>query len=149
MTLFEDLRQALRQICGAMGMSGIAATVVPLVVLGVALNIAALNAVESMRNERHPDCGHAALRSATRTELKVMRAVVVSTLKKIGDGQRRWCSAQGWMSDRQTGSTGVRHGGWLCLDRSKQQRSLRRDDWEQFRSQNGDCVCAVLKRTPQ
>ena len=106
MTLFEDLRQALREICGAMGMSGVAATVVPLVVLGVGLNIAALNAVESMRNERHPDCGHAALRSATRTELKVMRAVVVSTLKKIGDGQRRWCSAQGWMSDRQTGSTG-------------------------------------------
>jgi hypothetical protein len=106
MTLFEDLRQALREICRAMGMSGVAATVVPLVVLGVGLNIAALNAVESMRNERHPGCGHAALRSATRTELKVMRAVVVSTLKKIGDGQRRWCSAQGWMSDRQTGSTG-------------------------------------------
>lgn len=106
MTLFEDLRQALREICRAMGMSGMAATVVPLVVLGVGLNIAALYAVESMRNERHPDCGHMALRSATRTELKVMRAVVVSTLKKIGDGQRRWCSAQEWMSDRQTGSTG-------------------------------------------
>jgi hypothetical protein len=105
MTLFEDLRQALREICRAMGMSGVAATVVPLVVLGVGLNIAALNAVESMRNERHSDCGHAALRSATRTELKVMRAVVVSTLKKIGDGQRR-CSAQGWMSDRETGNTG-------------------------------------------
>ena len=106
MTLFEDLRQALREICRAMGMSGVAATVVPLVVLGVGLNIAALNAVESMRNKRHSDCGHAALRSATRTELKVMRAVVVSTLKKIGGGQRRWCSAQGWMSDRQAGSTG-------------------------------------------
>jgi hypothetical protein len=100
MTLFEDLRQALREICRAMGMSGVAATVVPLVVLGVGLNIAALNAVESMRNKSHPDCAHAALRTATRTELKVMRAVVVSTLKKIGDAQRRWCSAQG------TGSTG-------------------------------------------
>ena len=106
MTLFEDLRQALREICGAMGMTGVAATVVPLIVLGVGLNIAALNAVESMRNKSHPDCAHAALRSATRTELKVMRAVVVSTLKKIGDGQRRWCSAQGWLSDRQTGSAG-------------------------------------------
>ena len=41
--------------------------------------------MEYVRNERHP--GHryvrTALRSATRTELKVMRTVVVSTLKKI------------------------------------------------------------------
>ena len=44
MTLFEDLRLALRQICRAIGLSGTAATVVPLVVLGVALNIAALSA---------------------------------------------------------------------------------------------------------
>jgi hypothetical protein len=95
MTLFEDLRQALREICKAVGMSGAAATVVPLVVLGVGLNIAALNAVQSMRNQRHPDYGHTALLSATRTELKVMRAVVVSTLKKIGDDQRKWCLAQG------------------------------------------------------
>ena len=29
MTLFEDLRQALREICRAIGMSGAAATVVP------------------------------------------------------------------------------------------------------------------------
>ena len=53
MTMLDDLRLALRQICGAMGLSGTAATVVPLVVLGVALNVAALSAMEYMRNERH------------------------------------------------------------------------------------------------
>jgi hypothetical protein len=90
MTQLEDLRLALRQICRAIGLSGTAATVVPLVVLGVALNIAALSAMEYMRNERHPCKVHnrTELRSAARTELKVMRTVLVSTLKKIGGGQR-------------------------------------------------------------
>lgn len=106
MMLFEDLRLALRQICRAMGLSGTAATVVPLVVLGVALNIAALSAVESMRNEKHLGHRHAALRSAARTEMKVMKAVVVSTLKKMGDGRRRLCLARQWMMDRQAEFTG-------------------------------------------
>jgi hypothetical protein len=108
MTLFEDWRLALRQICAAIGLSGTAATVVPLVVLGVALNIAALNAMEYMRNERHPCKAHdrTELRSAARTELKVVKAVLTSTLKKIGDGQRRWCVAQQWVMDRETRVTG-------------------------------------------
>jgi hypothetical protein len=101
MTLFEDFRLALRQICQAIGMSGTAATVVPLVVLGVALNIAALSATKYMRNERHPGHGHTALRCAAQTEMKVMRTVLVPTLKKIGNGQRRWCLARQWMKDRQ------------------------------------------------
>jgi hypothetical protein len=106
MMLLEDLRQALRQICEAMGLSGTTATVAPLVVLGVALNIAALSAVESIRSQRHPGHVQTALRSATQTELKVVRAVVVSTLKKIDDGRRRWCLAQQWIKDRQTKITG-------------------------------------------
>jgi hypothetical protein len=108
MTQFEDLRLALRQICRAIGLSGTAATVVPLVVLGVALNIAALSAMEYIRNERHPGQGHTALRCAAQTEVKVMRTVLVSTLKKIGDGQRRWCLAQQWIRDRQTEITRYR-----------------------------------------
>jgi hypothetical protein len=108
MTVFEDFRLALRQICQAIGMSGTAATVVPLVVLGVALNIAALSATRYIRNERHPGHGHTALRCAAQTEAKVMRTVLVSTLKKIGNGQRRWCVAQQWMRDRQTEITRYR-----------------------------------------
>ena len=38
MMMLEDLRLALRQICQAMGLPGNAATVVSLIVLGVALN---------------------------------------------------------------------------------------------------------------
>jgi len=102
MTLFEDFRLALRQICQAIGMSSTAATVVPLVVLGVVLNIAALSATEYMRNEGHSGHGHTALRCAAQTEMKIMRTVLVSTLKKIGNSQRRWCLAQQWMRDRQT-----------------------------------------------
>jgi hypothetical protein len=103
-TLLEDLRLALRQICRAIGLPGTAATVVPLVVLGVALNIVALGAVEYVRMGGHPRHGHGrtALRSAARTELKVVKAVLTSTLKKIGDGQRRWCLAQQRVMDSQT-----------------------------------------------
>ncbi len=100
MTQLEDLRLALRQICRALGLSGTAATVVPLVVLGIALNIVALNVVQGMRH-KHAVNGTAVLRGAARTELRVMKTVLISTLKKIGDGQRRWCVAEQWVADRQ------------------------------------------------
>jgi hypothetical protein len=106
MTLFEDLRLALRQICAAIGLSGTAATVVPLIVLGVAMNMAALSAMEFMRNEKHPKNGPIALRDAVRTEVKVMRTVLTSTIKKISDNKRRWCVAQQWVMDRKTEVTG-------------------------------------------
>jgi hypothetical protein len=106
MTLFEDVRLGLREICQTFGLSGTAATVIPLVVLGAALNIAALSAVRSVHHERRSACGHAVLRSAAQTEIKVVRAMVTSTLKKIGDGQRRWCLTQQRMRDRQTEMTG-------------------------------------------
>ena len=102
MTMFEDLSLALRQICRAMGLSGTAATVVPVVVLGVALNAVALSATGYLRSGRHARRhGHTALQSAVRTEMKVVRTVVHSTLKRIGDGQRRWCRTQQWIMDRQ------------------------------------------------
>jgi len=106
-TLLEDLRLALRQICRTIGLSGTALTVIPLVVLGVALNLAALSAMEYMRSKRHLDHGHTALQSAVRTELKVMRTVLGSTLKKIGNSQRKWClTRQQWVTNRQTDITG-------------------------------------------
>jgi len=101
-TVLEDLRLALGQICRAIGLSGTALTVIPLVVLGVALNVAALSATQYVRNERHSDCASTALRSATQTELKVMRTVLVSTLRKVSSGQLRWCVARQWVMDRQT-----------------------------------------------
>ena len=101
-TLLEDLGLALRQICRAVGLSGTALTVIPLVVLGVALNVAALSATRYVRNERHSDCMSTALRSATQTELKVMRTVLVSTLRRVSGSELRWCIARQRMMDRQT-----------------------------------------------
>jgi hypothetical protein len=107
MTIFDDLRLALRQICQAMGLSGTASTVVPLIVLGVALNVVALSAMESMRIERHREHAPMALRSVAQTEMKAMRTVVISTLKKIGNGsRRRWCVTQQRRMDQQTKGTG-------------------------------------------
>jgi len=83
--LFEDMRLALRQICQAMGLSGTAAAVVPLVVLGVALNVGALNAMSFLRADGHPCQERSELRNAASTELRVMRMMLVSTLGDIGD----------------------------------------------------------------
>jgi hypothetical protein len=100
-TLIEDMRLFLQQMCGAFGMSGTAMNVVPLVVLGVALNVAALTLVESAGTERRPTCQKTTLQDAAQTELKVMRTVVASTLKTIGKGQRGWCGARSWVSNLQ------------------------------------------------
>ncbi len=102
MMMLEDLRLALRQICRAMGLSGNAATVVSLIVLGVALNIVALHAVKYVGVGKHARHERTALRSAAKTELKVVRTVVVTTLKKFGNNGRRWCLAQQNTMDQRT-----------------------------------------------
>jgi hypothetical protein len=102
MMMLEDLRLALRQIYQAIGLSGNAATVVSLIVLGAALNLTALRAVEYVGIGRHACHDRTALQSAAQTELKVMRSVAVSTLKKISDGGRKLCLARQWIKDRQT-----------------------------------------------
>ena len=108
MMMLEDLRLALRQICQAIGIPGNAATVVSLIVLGVALNLIALRAVEYAGIGGHTCHDRTALQSAAQTELKVMRTVAVSALKKVGDGGRRWCLARQWMMGKQTKGTGYR-----------------------------------------
>lgn len=103
-TLLEDLRVELRQMCQAVGLSGTAASVVPLVLLGIALNVTALSVIGAVRPAHPSACDRPALRSAARTELKVARAVLASTLKTIGDGRRRWCSPEQRLPDKQFGS---------------------------------------------
>ena len=106
MMMLEDLRLALRQICRAIGLPGEAATVVSLIVLGVALNLAALRAVEYAGIGGHACHDRTALKSAAQTELKVVRTVMVSTLKRIGDGGRRLCLARQRTIGKQTTRTG-------------------------------------------
>jgi len=108
-TLLEDLRLALKEICQAIGLSGNALTVIPLVVLGIVLNVTSLSAIEYVRNDRHSCQGHTSLGSAGRTELKVVRTVVISTIKKIGDRERRWCQTRNCLRG-QTKSTHVELG---------------------------------------
>ena len=115
MTLIEDMRLFLQQMCGTIGMSGTAMNVVPVVVLGIVLNVAAMGLVESVRTDERPTCQKTTMQAAAQTELKVMRTVVTSTLKTISKGQRRWCVARSWVSDLQhevadyvMGTTGIR-----------------------------------------
>jgi hypothetical protein len=105
MMMLEDLRLALRQICQAIGLPGNAATVVSLVVLGVALNLTALRAVEYVGIGGHTCHDRTALQSAAYTELKVMRTVTVSALKKLGNDGRRLCLTRQWMMGKQTQGT--------------------------------------------
>ena len=102
MMMLEDLRLALRQICQAIGIQGNAATVVSLVVLGVALNLIALRAVEYAGIGRHTCHDRTVLQGAAQTELKVVLTVARSALKKLGDGGRRLCLARQWMVGQQT-----------------------------------------------
>jgi hypothetical protein len=102
MMMLEDLRLALRQLCQAIGIPGNAATVVSLVVLGVALNLIALRAVEYAGIGGRTYHHRTALQGAAQTELKVVRTVARSALKKLGDGGRRLCLARQWMVGQQT-----------------------------------------------
>ena len=123
MMMLEDLRLALRQICRAMGLSGDAATVVSLIVLGVALNFIALRAVKYAGIGGHAAChDRTTLESAAQTELKVMRTVMVSTLKKIGDSGRKLCLTREWMIGKQTNGTGYHMevgSAWVAPTNSK------------------------------
>jgi hypothetical protein len=104
MMMLEDLRLALRQICQAIGIPGNAATVVSLIVLGIALNLIALRAVEYVGIGGHTCHDRTALKSAAQTELKVMRTVAVSALRKVSDGGRRLCLARQWMMGKTKGT---------------------------------------------
>jgi putative ABC transport system ATP-binding protein len=81
-----------------------------LVVLGIALNMTTLSAVEYARSDRRSCQGHTSLGSAGRTELKVVRTVVISTIKKIGDSERRWGQTRNCVRDRKTKGTHIEVG---------------------------------------
>jgi hypothetical protein len=104
-TLLEDLRLMLRQICDALGLDGTAAAVVPLLVLGLALNVAALNAAKFIRHGGRSTHPHSALRNAAQTEFKAMRIVLHSTIRKINDSQH-WCATRQWVQNKQKEITG-------------------------------------------
>jgi hypothetical protein len=116
MTLIEEMRLAVLQIWQSLGFEGssmTAAAVVPALVLGIALNVAALSVVDRMRADGHAGCQKAGLRSVAQTEFVMVRAVVTSTLKKIYEGQRGLCTARQWLLDWQgRGTRSEMSCGW-------------------------------------
>jgi hypothetical protein len=83
-TMLEEIVAALRSI----GRSSESTTrVVGLMLLGVALNVAALHAVDCLRAEAHPHQRISPIADVARTDIRVVRVVVVRALKKFGDGE--------------------------------------------------------------
>ncbi len=94
MRLLEDIRLAMRQVWQS---TELLETVLPVLLLGIALNVVALNVVENVRVEMG---GQRAARTACEKSSPVQR-VVAPLRKMIGRDQHRWCAAKGWVKERQ------------------------------------------------
>jgi len=101
MTLIEDLRLAIQDVCRAMGLSSTSVTVVPVVVLGCVLNIVALRVVDNVHAGHRIGCQQARPTSIAQSELKLVRITVAASLKKISEAQRALCSAKQWLLNQQ------------------------------------------------
>jgi hypothetical protein len=105
--LIADLELAWRRMWAS---PGTATAILPLLVLGIALNAIALNVVEDLRMAMRGG-GESQVTCVARSEARAIRTVVVLALKKIGGGQREWCSTRQMVIDRRTdvaqGSAGI------------------------------------------
>ena len=125
MTLIEEMRATVLQIWQSLGFEGssrTAAAVVPALVLGIALNVVALNVVNGKRSSSHASCQKAGLRSVVQAEFVMVRAAATVTLAKICEGQRRLCSAKQWVQDRQADAARFRSEascGWVAKVNAK------------------------------
>jgi hypothetical protein len=125
MTLMEEMRVAVLQIWQSLGFersSRTAAAVIPALVLGITLNVAALGVVDKVLTGGHATCQRSGLRSVARSEVMMVRAAVASTLKKICEQQPELCSVRQWMLDRQDDAMRYRSEtsyGWSARVSSK------------------------------
>jgi hypothetical protein len=98
-TLMEELRLAVQEILQSMGLGGsanTAATVVPLLMLGIALNGIALGVVDRV----HPMRAKTRLVCVARAEARMVQSVTVCVLRQIAGRERGPCSAKQWASSR-------------------------------------------------
>jgi hypothetical protein len=119
-TLMEELRLAVREIWQSIGFGGsanTAASVIPALMLGIALNLIALNVVDRV----HPMRGKTRLVCAVRAQARMVQSITVCVLRQIQGRQRGTCPAKRWTSARLAEMNG-RIGAGL---RSK--NVLRRD----------------------
>jgi hypothetical protein len=91
-TLMEELRLAVREILQSIGLGGsanAAAAVLPVLMLGIALNVIALSVVDRLHPIR-----------AVRAEARLVQSVTVCVLRQIEGRERGLCSAKRWASSR-------------------------------------------------
>lgn len=125
MTLIEEMRAAVLELWQALGFEGssrTAAAVVPALVLGIALNVVALNVVNGAGSGSHASCRKVGLRNVVQTEFVMVRAAATATLAKLCEGQRRLCSAKQWVQDRQADAARFRSEascGWVAQVNAK------------------------------
>jgi hypothetical protein len=101
MSLVEDLRMTLQDLCRAVGLSGTAVAAVPAVLLGVVMNVIALGVIDGVRMHNHLACERAELKNVSKLEVKLIRAATVVTIKKMRMGCRGYCSAKQWAMNRR------------------------------------------------
>jgi len=98
-TLMEELRLAVREILQSIGLGGsanAAAAVLPVLMLGIALNVIALSVVDRL----HPIRGKTQVVGAVRAEARLVQSVTVCVLRQIEGRERGLCSAKRWASSR-------------------------------------------------
>ena len=104
-TLIEEMRAAVLELWQSLGFDGsskTAAAVVPALVLGITLNVIALNVVGRIRAGEHASCRKAGWTHVVRAEVKLVHALVASTLKAADKGQQKICSVRQWVLERHS-----------------------------------------------
>jgi hypothetical protein len=98
-TLMEELRLAVQEILQSIGLGGSAntvATVVPVLMLGIVLNVIALSLVDRV----HPLKGKMQVAGVVRAEARYVQSMTVCLLRQIEGRHGGTCSAGKWTLSR-------------------------------------------------
>jgi hypothetical protein len=91
--LMEDIRLAVQEILQSIGLGGSASTaaaVVPVLMLGIALNLVALSAVDRV----HPIRGKTHVVGAARAEVRLVQNMTICVLRQIEGREQGICSVK-------------------------------------------------------
>lgn len=109
MALIEEMRAVVRSLWEWMGFEASASTaanVVPVVVLGVALNVIALSVIGGVRPAKAM-VAKEKVECLARVEMKAMQTGVVYVLRQVQGSRRTFCSATLWAAHRIADLRGV------------------------------------------
>jgi len=98
-TLMEELRLAVQEILQSIGLGGstnTAATVVPVLILGIVLNVIALSLVDRV----HPLKGKTQVAGVVRAEARYVQSMTVCLLRQIEGRRGGTCTAKKWTLSR-------------------------------------------------